>query len=295
MTNNLINGQTRPHGAMRVLRGIALTLCCLAVLLPFLGVFSTSIATKEDLNANGGFVFLPTGVDLSAYRAILSGGVVSQAILVSVLVTGAGTAFSLAVSTLMAYALSRPKMVGRGFVLGLLLISLLFTPGMIPLFLTVKEVGLLGSLWALILPTAVNAFNVIVLRAFFMQIPSELIDSAKIDGAGDWAVFRRIVLPLSRAVIAVIGLFYAVSYWNAFFNALLYIDDPALWPLQLVLRTYVVNDTQLGGGDVSVEYLPSQPALQMAILAISIIPILIAYPFLQRHFQKGVLTGAVKG
>jgi multiple sugar transport system permease protein/putative aldouronate transport system permease protein len=161
----------------------------------------------------------------------------------------------------------------------------------------VKQFGLLDSYWALILPTALSAFNVIVMRSFFMAIPQELLESARIDGAGDFAVFWRIVLPLSKAVLADIGLFYAVGYWNAFFNALLYINDTAKWPLQLVLRTYVINNAQLGGADLgaSADALPPQASIQMAILVVSIVPILIVYPFLQRHFAKGVLTGAVKG
>jgi multiple sugar transport system permease protein/putative aldouronate transport system permease protein len=295
MTHRLINGQTLPHPAMRTLRGLALTICCALVVLPFLGILFTSLSSQDSLAASGGFVLIPTSIDLTAYRAILSGGVATQAVLISLVVTTAGTAISLFASTLMAYALSVRFVVGRGVIVGLLVASLLFTPGLIPSYLVVRQVGLLDSLWSLILPTAINAFNVIVLRAFFMGIPSELVESAKIDGAGEWTIFRRIMLPLSRAVIAVIGLFYAVGYWNAFFNALLYINDTRKWPLPLVLRTYVINNTQLGAGDVNVDQLPPQPALQMAILVISIVPLLAAYPFLQRHFHKGLLTGAVKG
>ena len=162
----------------------------------------------------------------------------------------------------------------------------------------VKQFGLLDSLLALILPTAINGFNVIVLRAFFMGIPDSVIDSARIDGAGDFRIFWSIVLPLSRAVLAVVGLFYAVGYWNAFFNAMLYINDTAKWPLQLVLRTYVINNTEVSSGDLggaSADQLPPQESIQMAILVVSLVPILIVYPFLQRHFTKGMLTGAVKG
>lgn len=294
-TNRMVNGQTWPNPAMRLFKGAVLTLCCLVVILPFLGVASTSLASRADVNAGGGFVLFPTSIDFSAYRAVLSGGAVTQAIGVSLFVTSVGTALSLFVSTLMAYALSRPDMTGRSPIMILLVASLLFTPGIIPLYLTVKQAGLLNSVWSLILPTALNAFNVIVLRAFFMNIPRELIDSAKIDRATEWAIFRRIVVPLSRPVMAVVGLFYAVSYWNAFFNALLYINDPAKWPLPLVLRTYVINNSEISAGSGTTDQLPAQPTLQMAILVISIVPILIAYPILQRHFQKGVLTGAVKG
>jgi putative aldouronate transport system permease protein len=281
----------------RLLTGLVLLVICAAVILPFVGIVSTSVAPTSQVNSAGGFVLWPKGLDWSSYATILSGGVVTRALFVSVGITIVGTLISLFLSAMLAFAMSRPGSYGHGVVLSLVLISLLFAPGLIPNYLVVKEAGLLDSYWSLILPTAVNAFNVIVLRSFFMAIPRELIESARIDGAGDFGVFWRIVLPLSKAVLAVIGLFYAVGYWNAFFNALLYINDTAKWPLQLVLRTYVINNAQLGGADLgtSSDALPPQASIQMAILVVSIVPILILYPFLQRHFAKGVLTGAVKG
>ncbi|GAB2597484.1 carbohydrate ABC transporter permease [Pseudactinotalea suaedae] len=282
---------------MRALKAIVLIVLCAAVILPFVGIISTSLADRAQVTASGGFVLLPTNVSLDSYRTIFAGGVVSRALMVSLGVTIVGTAVSLAVSTLFAYALSRQGSFGQKPMLMLLLLSLLFSPGLIPSYLVVKELGLLDSYWALILPTALSAFNVIVLRAFFMGIPAELIDSARIDGAGHLMVFARIVLPLSKAVLAVIGLFYAVGYWNSFFNALIYLNDTAKWPLQLVLRTYVVNNTEIAATDLGSgsENLPPQASIQMAILVVTIVPILIVYPFLQRHFAKGVLTGAVKG
>lgn len=281
----------------RLLTGFVLLVICLVVILPFVGIVSTSLAPVAQVNDAGGFVMWPKGLDLGAYESIFAGGVVTRAMVVSIGITVVGTLISLFVSAMLAYALSRPGSYGSGFVLSLVLVSLLFAPGLIPNYLVVKQFGLLDSYWALILPTALSAFNVIVMRSFFMAIPKELIESARIDGAGDFAVFWRIVLPLSKAVLAVIGLFYAVGYWNAFFNALLYINDTAKWPLQLVLRTYVINNAQLGGADLgtSSDALPPQASIQMAILVVSIVPILIVYPFLQRHFAKGVLTGAVKG
>ncbi len=286
-----------PPLSMRALKAIVLIVLCAAVILPFVGIISTSLADRAQVTASGGFVLLPTNVSLDSYRTIFAGGVVSRALMVSLGVTIVGTAVSLAVSTLFAYALSRQGSFGQKPMLMLLLLSLLFSPGLIPSYLVVKELGLLDSYWALILPTALSAFNVIVLRAFFMGIPAELIDSARIDGAGHLMVFARIVLPLSKAVLAVIGLFYAVGYWNSFFNALIYLNDTAKWPLQLVLRTYVVNNTEIAATDLGSgsENLPPQASIQMAILVVTIVPILIVYPFLQRHFAKGVLTGAVKG
>lgn len=281
----------------KAFKAIVLTVACALVIIPFLGIVSTSVAPADQVTNAGGFVLLPREIDLTAYRSILSGGVVSRALLISILVTGVGTALSLVLTAMLAWALSRRGTVGNRAMLLLVLVSLLFSPGMIPTYLVVRQLGLIDSLWALIIPTAVSAFNVIVVRAFFANLPEELIDAARIDGATEWQIFRRIALPLSRAVLAVVGLFYGVGYWNAFFNALLYINDAAKWPLQMVLRTYVVNGTEMGASEMGtvVEHAPQQTTIQMAILVISIIPIVIVYPFLQRHFAKGVLTGAVKG
>lgn len=287
-----------PGIPVRAIKGIVLVLCCLVVIVPFIGVISTSIASQAHVTNSGGFVLWPDGINLDAYRTIFNGGVVLQALLISFVITIGGTAISLAGSTMLAYALSRPGSFGQRPMLMIVLFSLLFSPGLIPNYLVVKQFGLLDSLLALILPTAISGFNVIILRAFFMSIPDSVIDSARVDGAGDFRIFWSIMLPLSRAVLAVIGLFYAVGYWNAFFSAMLYISDTAKWPLQLVLRTYVINNTELSSGDLggaAADQLPPQESIQMAILVISLVPILIVYPFLQRHFAKGMLTGAVKG
>lgn len=293
----LPNGQEAPGTGERVLTAIVLAVCCAAVVIPFLGIVSTSLSTSDHINRGGGtFVLWPDGFNLDAYRAVLSGGVVARALTVSVGITVVGTVLSLIVSAMLAFALSRPGSFGHRPMLLLLLFSLLFSPGLIPLYLTVKQVGLIDSYWSLILPGLVSAFNVIVLRSFFMNIPGEIIESARIDGAGDLGIFARIVVPLSRPVLAVIGLFYAVGYWNSFFNALIYLQDQAKWPLTLVMRTYVLQNAQLAQADLGAsDVLAPQPALQMAILVIAILPILIIYPFLQKHFTTGMLTGAVKG
>jgi len=295
MTRRIIQGVPVPSWPMRAFKGLVLLVFCAVVILPFVGVISTSVAPNKQINESGGLVLLPESIDLTAYRSLFAGGVVTQALLISVFVTVVGTLLSLTVSCLLAYALSRPSFVAGRPILLVVLFSMLFSPGIIPTYLVVKGAGLLDSIWALIVPTMVSAFNVVVLRAFFMNLPGELIESARMDGAGELKTFGYVVLPLSKAVLSVIGLFYAVSYWNAFFSALLYLNDSKLWPLQLVLRTYVINDTQLGSAELGTELLPPQASIQMAILVVSIVPILLVYPFLQRHFAKGVLTGAVKG
>ncbi|GAA1391808.1 carbohydrate ABC transporter permease [Luteococcus peritonei] len=293
----LENGQQAPGGGERLLTAVVLLACCLAVAVPFLAVISTSISSAEHVNRMGGFVLWPDGIDLSAYRSVFAGGVVTRALMVSIGVTVVGTILSLVASAMMAFGLSRPGSLGHKPILMVVLFSLLFSPGLIPSYLTVKQVGLLDSYWALILPGLVSAFNIIVLRSFFMNIPQELFESARIDGASDWSIFTRLVLPLSKAVLAVIGLFYAVGYWNAFFGALIYLSDQGKWPLTLILRTYLVDNQQLSTADLGagVDALPPQPALQMAMLLIAVAPILFVYPFLQKHFTTGMLTGAVKG
>ena len=286
----------RPNPVTQVVKFVALAIAVVLVIIPFWSVIATSIADQATINASGGgMVMWPTGVTFSAYEAVLSGGVVTRAVLISIGITVVGTLLSLAATAGLAYWLSRPNAIGAKPVLMLVLGAVLFSPGLIPTYLVVKQFNLIDSLWSLILPVLVNAFNVIVMRAFFQELPQELFESAAIDGAGSATILFKIVLPLSKAVLAVVGLFYAVAYWNAFFNALLFIQTSDKWPMALVLRTYVVNQTTIGGDQVSAEVLPPQLSLQMAILVIAIVPILVLYPFLQRHFAKGVMIGAVKG
>jgi putative aldouronate transport system permease protein len=278
----------------RVVKIAVFTVVIVAVVYPFLSVLATSLASEPDVIKNGGLVIWPEHPTLQAYRTILAGGVVTRAMTISIGITAIGTLLSLAVTIGMAYGLSRRIWGGRFFLL-LALFTLLFTPGIIPNYLAVKQYGLLNTYAALILPVLVSAFNLVVLRQFFMNIPSELLDSAKIDGANDFQILMMIVLPLSKAVVAVVALFYAVAYWNNFFEALLYLNDSSMWPLQLVLRLYVVQGAPLpSAGDV-VENAPPLQSIQMAVVVVAMIPILCVYPFLQRYFTRGVLSGAVKG
>lgn len=293
----IINGVAPPHPVIRGVKGIVLLACCLVVLLPFVAVVSTSLASPEELIRRGGYVLWPSNPGLDAYRAVLAGGVVSRALLISVGITLVGTLLSLAVTTALAYALSRPGSLGHKFMLLAVLLTLLFSPGLMPGYLMVRNLGLIDSWWALIVPVLVSGFSVIVMRAFFLELPQELLEAAKIDGASELRILVSIVLPLSKAVIAVIGLFSAVGFWNNFFSALLYINDSSKWPLQLVLRTYVVDQQQLGVDQLALsgEAIPPPQSLQTAILMISLVPILLVYPFLQKHFAKGVMLGGIKG
>lgn len=271
----------------------------LAVVFPLWTVVVTSLSTQAETIRAGGLVVVPGELTLNAYKQILSGGVVTRAALVSVGITAVGTVISTIVSVLAAYGLSRPSSLWHRPILFVFLITMFFGAGLIPTYLVVSGLGLIDSYWALILPGALSAFNVLILRNFFMGLEPAILDAARIDGAGDWRILGRVVLPMSRAVVAVIALFYGVGYWNAFFNAILYINDNAKWPLQLVLRSYVLQGVTLPGSgvgqvDVATGAVTGLP-VKMAVMVLAIVPILIVYPFVQRHFTKGVIFGAIKG
>lgn len=285
-----------PSLSIRLVKGVVLLVCCALIIVPFLSIISTSLASPEQVRASGGYVLWPDHPTLAAYQSVLAGGFVTRALLVSTGVTVVGTLLSLSCTTLLAYALSRPGSFGHKPLLFVVLLTLLFSPGIIPNYLLVQSLGLINNYWSLILPVLITGFNVIVVRAFFMELPSELIDAARIDGANDLRILTRIVLPLSKAVLAVIGLFYAVGYWNSFFNALLYLNDNSKWPIQMVVVTYIVNGTGLNPDQLAQTKLPpSESSLEMAIVILAMLPILLIYPFIQRYFSKGLLLGAIRG
>ena len=284
-----------PGIAGQTAKGVLLTGVVLAVLIPLWVVLVTSLASRQTINESGGLVVVPRELDFSAYRIIFSGGQVSKALVFTTLLTVLGTAFSLVLTVLAAYGLSRPGSVLHRGLLFYFLLTFLIYPGLVPSYLVVTGLGLKDSIWALILPGAVSVFNLVVVRAFFQNIPSELLDSARVDGAGEFRILARIVLPLSRAVIAVVGLFYAVGYWNVWFNALLYIDDNEKFPIQRILQSYILaGQTPQFSGAVGAT-LPPTLAIKMAVVVVTVAPIALVYPFVQRHFTRGVMIGAVKG
>lgn len=266
------------------------------MLFPFVNVVATSFSSYKDV-LSGNFILWPANPTLDAYRAIFNGNIVVRALMVSVGLTVFGTAAQMAFTTTMAFGLSGQNVPGTRAVLLMIFGALLFSPGLIPMYLLVRELGLIDNYAALVAPGLISAFNLIIVRQFFLNLPQDLTDSAKLDGASDWQLFWNIVLPLSKAVLAVVALFYAVGIWNSFFNAILYMNDSSKWPIQLVLRQYVLQGSSLAS---AVELNPATPpppaaTLQMAIVVVATVPILIVYPFLQKYFTKGVLTGAIKG
>ncbi len=269
---------------------IFLTIFALCSLLPFLYVLINSFA------GSSGFI-IPDSFSLDAYRYILSTDTFLKSLGVSVYITVIGTIVSLALTSLMAYSLSHTNLPGRKYFLMMAVFTMLFSGGMIPTYFIVKNLGLINSLWALILPNAISAFYLIIMKNFYQNIPEELKESARIDGAHELTILLKIVLPLSMPVMAAFALFYSVGIWNQYFSAILYIQDHSKWPIQVLLRQIVVLSS---GGMGEVDEYDSEivrvgEAIKMAVIIISTVPIICVYPFLQKHFAKGVLLGSVKG
>lgn len=283
-----------PSKPMLALKGLTLAFIAIVMIFPFLNVLAVSLSSYEDI-LGGGLILFPTNPTLDAYRTLFNGDIVVRALQVSAGLTLVGVAAQMFFTTTLAWGLSRPNVPGSRFILMMVLLAMLIWPGMIPMFLLIKELGMLDTYQALIVPGLISSFNLIIVRQFFMNLPQDLIDSAKLDGATEFQVFRTIALPLSKAVLAVIGLFYAVAIWNSWFNALLYISDTEKWPIQLVLRQYVLMGATVNAADFN-QAVPLPPqSLQMAIVVVATVPILLVYPFLQRYFTQGVLSGAIKG
>ena len=285
---------TRGMKAFQALNVVLLVGFSLVCLLPFLHVIGSSFASPGEL-ATRPFVLIPDEFTVDAYRYVLSTPTIFRAMGVSVFVTVVGTFLSLLVTALMAYALSKKYLRGRRIINFLVVFTILFSGGMIPTFIVVNSLGLLDSLWSLILPVTVNAFNLIIMRSFFQSIPDSLEEAARIDGCSDFGVFWRIVLPLSLASIATIGLFYAVAYWNTYMWAMLFINDSSKWPIQVLLRQIVIVASGINADSSVVDVVPPAQSVKMAVIAIATLPMLLVYPFIQRFFVKGALVGSVKG
>lgn len=275
--------------------GVLLLIIAATMLFPFLYIFSISFSSYHEYIRTD-FMLWPKRWVTDAYTYVLNSEQFVRSIVFTSYITVLGTIANLLFTASMGYALSRP-VIGRRPVLFLVLFALLFPPGLIPTYLVVKATGLINTIWALIVPVLISPFNLIVMRQFFMNIPGEVIESAVVDGANDFKIFYKIILPLSKPALAAFGLFYAVVHWNSYFTGLLYINDPKKWPVQVVLRQLIViNDPNtLSVYEQVVEHPPPPETVQMAALLLATLPILFVYPFLQKHFAKGVMLGAVKG
>ena len=267
----------------------------LIMVLPLLYVIAGSFTSDAELAVKR-IVFIPATPTLASYRYILSSGIIFTSFLQSVLITVVGTVLNIVMTTLTAYPLSRVNLAGRKAILKLIVFTMLFSGGMIPNYLLVKSLHLLNSYWSLWLPGAISAYNLVLLRNFFTSVPLELSESAKIDGCNELRILSRIILPLSLPALSAITLFYMVSHWNAYFNALMYIDDMYKWPLQVWLRQIVIlSQTGFDPNAAAGGFITPPETSKLAVVCIAVVPILSVYPFLQKNFAKGVLLGSVKG
>jgi putative aldouronate transport system permease protein len=276
---------------------ILLSIIGIVAVLPFIYVVAGSFASDTELTQRAVFL-IPKTFTLSAYKFIFSTDTILKSIWVSLYVTILGTMVNLFFTVTMAYALSKRGLMGRNTVLNMIVFSMLFGGGLIPTYIVIRELHMIDTYWALMIPGAISAFNLIIVKNFFQELPQELEEAAKIDGCTELGLLWRIVLPLSMPVLATFTLFYAVGHWNNFFSALLYLNDPAKWPLQVMLRQIVLL-SQMAAGDMSTvdpQFVKQQEqSIKMAVIVVGTIPILLVYPFLQKHFAKGVLIGSVKG
>ncbi|SCW30316.1 putative aldouronate transport system permease protein [Paenibacillus tianmuensis] len=294
----MIRNRTWQEKAFGAVNGVFLVIIALLMLFPFYYMTIVSFTSYTEY-VKTELLLVPTSFVLDAYAYIFQSDSFVRSLGVTVFITVVGTFVNLLLTSMMAYALSR-NILGKRVFLFLVLFTFVFGAGIIPTYMIVSATGLINSYWALILPVAINSYNLIVMRQFFLNIPNELTESALIDGANDLQIYARIILPLSKPALAAFGLFSAVAHWNTYFSALLYLNDPAKWTVQVMLRQIVILSQ---AGNILSEGVQAARGLQvplaetigMAAILVSTIPILVLYPFLQKHFAKGVMLGSVKG
>lgn len=263
-----------------------------AAVFPLLFVLSMSLTPYEVVIKNGGFVLLPKEITLFAYDYLFSKPAMPKAFMVNVMITVLGTLVNMILTVLLAYPLSRRNLRGRSLFLFLIVFTMMFNGGLIPTYFAVQSTGLLDTIWAMILPSAVWTFNLLIIKTFMEGLPQELFESARIDGAGEWRVLLQIAVPLSIPAMLTVGLFYVVGHWNEFFQAIMYVQDRDLQPLQVIVRE-ILQATQ--NENINAEETLPTPTLQMAAVVIASAPVIVVYPLIQKHFTKGMLIGAIKG
>ncbi|MCU6794104.1 MULTISPECIES: carbohydrate ABC transporter permease [Paenibacillus] len=266
----------------------------LAMVLPILHVIAQSFSNAVAINS-GDVGLWPIGFTLENYHMIVKDPSIWLAFRNSVIVTVFGTLINLAATASLAYPLSRPEYIYRKMALVIVLITMIFHAPLIPNYLLLKNLNMLNTLWVLMIPGAISAYNLFVMRSFFVNLPTELLESAKMDGCGEFRMIWSIVLPLSKPVMATMGIMYAVANWNMYSQAIYYIDKRSLILLQVRLREIVITDN-MGASDVTSEMMQfvSPEGLKMAVIVIATIPIMLVYPFLQKHFIKGMMVGSIK-
>lgn len=281
-----------------VVNGIFIGFLVLLIVYPLIFVLSASISDPNAVNL-GRMWFWPVDITFEGYKLVFQNADIWMGYRNTIIYTLVGTFIHLFVLLPCAYALSRKELIGTKYILWFILFTMLFNGGLIPTYLVIQNLGMLNTIWAIVIPNVVGAWSILVARAFFQQsIPDQLVEASKIDGASDYYIFIRVVLPLSLPIVAVMALFHAVSLWNQYFSALIYLSDRTMYPLQIILREILVVNSMETGGGLATEALATQVKraglVKYAIIIVSSLPLLLVYPFLQRFFVQGVLIGSVK-
>ncbi len=279
---------------LTVANGVVLTILCISIIYPFWMIFMKSMMPDTDI-INNALALWPQSFQFSGYEAIFTNEIYNfgQAFVNSLLITVVGTVYQLAITTCTAYTLSRKTLPGKKVLLYFFVFTMYFGGGLIPYYLVIRELNLDNNLAVMIVPSFMSVFNMLVMRSFFASFPKELEEAARIDGAGNAYIFTRIVLPLSGGILAAIGLFIAVSQWNNWYTAMLFIDDidkrPLAYALQIIIEKSKGSNDSVNG---QVEVIGK--SIQFAAIVVTIVPVMIVYPFFQKHFVKGVMVGSVK-
>jgi len=276
------------------------TLMFLIVVLMLFPLYYCLVISISDGGAviRGEVVFWPKGMDFTAYKAVLNNSQIGRSYLNTICYTALGVCVNMFLTSLCAYPLCRPHLKGRKVFNALFVATMFINGGMIPLYLQVKSLHLIDTVWAVVLPTGISTYNMIIMRTFFATIPEDLHEAAEIDGASQFQTFRLVVLPLSTTILATLVLFYAVAHWNSYMPALLYLNSMDKMPLQMVIRKMVIDSdiaSMTTTSSSSSETLLTESKIKYAVVIISVLPMLIIYPFLQKYFVKGVMIGSVKG
>jgi putative aldouronate transport system permease protein len=288
--------RSRGESAFDVLNTVLLLLLCAATLYPFLYVISRSLMSDEE-RAERPFGLVPHRIDPSGYVFIFSKkSLLYTAYGVTIFRTVVGTVLAVLIEAMFAYVIAKRSYPPRVALTAMIAFTMWFGGGLIPSFLLIRSLGLVNSVWVYIIPRLMSAWNILIMRNFFAQVPESLEESARMDGANDAVILFRIVVPLSTAVLATMGLFHAVSHWNEWFSALIYVNDHKKWPVMLVLRQ-ILNEARQTDilDDINPEYKPPTLSVQMATTVVVAFPIIVVYPFIQKHFTKGIMIGSIKG
>lgn len=264
-----------------------------SILYPILNVVAISFSSASYVVQNKVFIF-PRGFTLDAYREILSGSRIPRAYANTIVYTGLGTAINLLMTILTAYPLSKAHLTGRKLFMGLIMFTMFFSGGVIPTFIVVQSLGLTDTMWSMVLPNAIWTMELLIMISFFRSVPAALYESAVLDGAGELRILWQIYVPLSKAALASIGLFYFMGHWNSYFLPLIYLNDQKMYPLQLVLKDMLLDETSTISSVVVASSITSS-SLKNAVIFITMVPVMIIYPMVQKYFVKGVMIGSIKG